>query len=159
MITNHGPLVKARPSAAVVGIPFKRQGSLDGGQLPSSLSSQVVYFNFNKAKCKIYYLEIWCWIWTFFGGVWTLELEFWAHIKYNNFFVWHLISWFFFLVLPIIVTALLKNLTNGDIMVKICHVEQFSNTPNSIQFKLQEVLFSLSVPYFVFALLVVCLML
>ncbi|KAM7434782.1 CCR4-NOT transcription complex subunit 1 [Porites harrisoni] len=41
MITNHGPLVKARPSAAVVGIPFKRQGSLDGGQLPSSLSSQL----------------------------------------------------------------------------------------------------------------------
>ena len=41
MLTNHGPLVKARPSAAVVGIPFKRQGSLDGGQLSSSLSGQV----------------------------------------------------------------------------------------------------------------------
>ena len=41
MLTNHGPLVKVRPSAAVVGIPFKRQGSLDGGQLPASLSGQV----------------------------------------------------------------------------------------------------------------------
>lgn len=41
MLTNHGPLVKVRPSAAVVGIPFKRQGSLDGGQLPVSLSGQV----------------------------------------------------------------------------------------------------------------------
>ena len=41
MLTIHGPLVKVRPSAAVVGIPFKRQGSLDGGQLPSSLSGQV----------------------------------------------------------------------------------------------------------------------
>ena len=40
ILTNHGPLVKARPSAAVVGIPFKRQGSLDAG-LPSSLSGQV----------------------------------------------------------------------------------------------------------------------
>jgi len=40
MLTNHGPLVKARPSAAVVGIPFKRQGSLDAG-LPTSLSGQV----------------------------------------------------------------------------------------------------------------------
>lgn len=40
MLTNHGPLVKARPSAAVVGIPFKRQGSLDAG-LPSGLSGQV----------------------------------------------------------------------------------------------------------------------
>ena len=48
MITNHGPLVKARPSAAVVGIPFKRQGSLDGGQLPSSLSSQVVNIYFSR---------------------------------------------------------------------------------------------------------------
>ena len=41
MLTNHGPLVKVRPSAAVVGIPYKRQGSLDGAQLPSSLSGQV----------------------------------------------------------------------------------------------------------------------
>lgn len=40
MLTNHGPLVKARPSAAVVGIPFKRQGSLDAG-LPTSLTGQV----------------------------------------------------------------------------------------------------------------------
>lgn len=48
MITNHGPLVKARPSAAVVGIPFKRQGSLDGGQLPSSLSAQVVNLYFSR---------------------------------------------------------------------------------------------------------------
>jgi len=41
MLTNHGPLVKVRPSAAVVGIPFKRQGSLDGGQLPNVLAGQV----------------------------------------------------------------------------------------------------------------------
>lgn len=40
MLTNHGPLVKARPSAAVVGIPFKRQGSLDAG-LPPNLSGQL----------------------------------------------------------------------------------------------------------------------
>lgn len=41
MLTKHGPLVKVRPSAAVVGIPFKRQGSLDGGQLPNVLAGQV----------------------------------------------------------------------------------------------------------------------
>lgn len=41
MLTNHGPLVKVRPSAAVVGIPFKRQGSLDGGQLTNVLAGQV----------------------------------------------------------------------------------------------------------------------
>lgn len=41
MLTNHGPLVKVRPSAAVVGIPFKRQGSLDGGQLSNVLTGQV----------------------------------------------------------------------------------------------------------------------
>lgn len=41
MLTNHGPLVKVRPSAAVVGIPFKRQGSLDGGQLQNVLAGQL----------------------------------------------------------------------------------------------------------------------
>ncbi|KAK2550448.1 CCR4-NOT transcription complex subunit 1 [Acropora cervicornis] len=44
MLTNHGPLVKVRPSAAVVGIPFKRQGSLDGGQLPNVLAGQLPSF-------------------------------------------------------------------------------------------------------------------
>ena len=57
MLTNHGPLVKARPSAAVVGIPFKRQGSLDAG-LPPNLSGQVEWRLWISISCTILFLII-----------------------------------------------------------------------------------------------------